>query len=160
MTVSVHPPDYRLVHSLPVAPQFVGRGKELEDLRSRWRETTSGVIALVGLGGAGKTAIAARFIDELTQADNPARPSGFFVWSFYQEPDVGFFLDEAYRYFGEPGAAPAKGAGLLHLLRDALDQHERYLLVLDGLERVQRQEGDDPGSFGQVEDPLLKGLLT
>jgi len=161
VTVAVHPPDYRLVHSLPVAPQFVGREAELDALRSRWQDKTGGVIALVGLGGAGKTAIAARFIEELTRADNPARPSGLFAWSFYQEPDVGYFLDEAYRYFGGPDTTPAKGAGLLHLLRDSLDQGEqRYLLVLDGLERVQRQEGEDPGSFGQVEEPLLKGLLT
>src|SRR5262249_54913787 len=32
-----------------------------------------------------------------------------------------------------------------------------HLLVLDGLERVQRPEG---GGYGQVEDPLLRGLLT
>ena len=32
--------------------------------------------------------------------------------------------------------------------------------MLDGLERVQRGEGGTPGSFGQIDDPLLKGLLT
>jgi hypothetical protein len=160
--VGVHPPDHRLVHPLPIAPQFVGRGVELEALRIYWDTTQSGVVALIGLGGAGKTAIAARFLEELTEAGNPSRPLGLFVWSFYQEPDVGYFLEEAYRYFGGPDAhaTPAKGAGLLHMLRDALSRNGRHLLVLDGLERVQRQENDDSGSFGHVEDPLLKGLLT
>jgi hypothetical protein len=158
----MHPPDYRFVHPLLIAPQFVGREAELDQLRASWRDQESGVIALVGLGGAGKTAIAARFVEELNGAETPWRPSGLFVWSFYQEPDVGCFLEEAYRYFAGPDAAatPAKGAGLLHLLREALQRDERHLLVLDGLERVQRQESGNSGAFGQVEDPLLRGLLT
>ena len=121
-----------------------------------------GVVALVGLGGAGKTAIAARLVAELCRPEEPSRPEGLFVWSFYQEPDAGYFLSEAYRYFarGQGDPAAAKGAGLLHLLREALSVGGPHLLVLDGLERVQRQESDGPGAFGQVEDPLLRGLLT
>jgi hypothetical protein len=151
-----------MVHPLPTAPQFVGREPELEALRASWQSGANGVVALIGLGGAGKTAIAARFLDELARCGHPARPEGLFVWSFYQEPDAGYFLNEAYRYFarGDPAAAPAKGAGLLHLLRDALTVGGPHLLMLDGLERVQRQEGQGPGAFGQIEDPLLRGLLT
>jgi hypothetical protein len=69
-------------------------------------------------------------------------------------------LREAYQYFCRGGApeTSAKGSGLLHLLREALATGGPYLLVLDGLERVQRQE--DTGAYGQIEDPLLKGLLT
>ena len=57
-------------------------------------------------------------------------------------------------------ATRPKGAGLLHLLGEALASGGAHLLVLDGLERVQRQEGRAPALFGQIEDPLLKGLLT
>ena len=32
--------------------------------------------------------------------------------------------------------------------------------MLDGLERVQRGEGHSAGAFGQLEDPLLKSLLS
>ena len=157
-----HPPDYHVVHPLPPAPQFVGREAELGELRSSWRAGARGVVALVGLGGAGKTAIAAQFLDELCRPGYPSRPEGLFVWSFYQEPDAGYFLREAYRYFArdDPAATTAKGAGLLHLLREALMVGGPHLLVLDGLERVQRQEGHGPGLFGQIEDPLLRGLLT
>ena len=153
------PSDYRVVHPLPPAPQFVGREAELAELRSLWQRGTRGVIALVGLGGAGKTAVAARFLDELFRPDHPAPPEKLFVWSFYQEPDAGYFLSEAYRFVarGDPLAA-AKGAGLLHLLREALSAGGPHLLVLDGLERVQRQEGSAAGLFGQIEDPLLRAL--
>jgi tetratricopeptide (TPR) repeat protein len=159
--MGTHPPEFRLVHPLPMAPQFVGREDELAELRALWLDSTPGVVALVGLGGAGKTAIAGRFLDELSRSVEAPRPVGLFVWSFYQEPDVGLFLQELLQYFRHPdsSSAPAKGAGLLHLLREALSSGDPHLLVLDGLERVQRQEEHVAGSFGQIEDPLLKGLL-
>ena len=160
--MALHPPEHCVVHPLPPAPQFVGREGELDELRSLWRNGSRGVFALVGLGGAGKTAIAARFLEELMREDRLSRPEGLFVWSFYQEPDAAFFLQELHRYFShsDSAATPAKGAGLLHLLSSGLARGGAHLLVLDGLERVQRVEGHDPGPFGRIEDPLLKGLLT
>jgi hypothetical protein len=160
--VDTHPPDPLLVHRLPLAPNFVGRETELAVLRDRWRAGFRGVLALIGLGGAGKTAVAARFLEQLLGAGGTARPAGLLVWSFYQEPDAGLFLQQAYHYFAGQGApaSAAKGAGLLHLLRDALATGGPHLLVLDGLERVQVQGGSGGEVFGQIEDPLLKGLLT
>jgi hypothetical protein len=154
-----HPPDPLLVHRLPPAPHFVGRQDELARLCDAWAAGYRGVLALVGLGGAGKTAVAARFLDDLLAGQLGPRPAGVFVWSFYQEPDTGLFLEEAHRYFAGGGSAPAaaKGAGLLHLFRDSLAKGGPHLLVLDGLERVQRPDGAD---YGRVEDPLLRGLLT
>jgi hypothetical protein len=157
--MSVHPPEPRLVHRLPAAPHFVGRGPELEALRAFWADGLRGVLALVGLGGAGKTAVAARFLDELLGSDLFPRPEGLFAWSFYQEPDAGRFLEEAYHYFSRGAPTAARGTGLLHLLRDALTLGGPHLLVLDGLEKVQRQDGG-AGEYGQIEDPLLRGLLT
>ena len=159
--MAIRPPEHCVVHPLPVVPHFVGREAELDHLRTLWRDGIRGVVALVGLGGAGKTAIAARFLEELNRGEGLARPAGLFVWSFYQEPDAGYFLQELHRYLtdSEQSRVPAKGAGLLHLLRDALESGGTHLLVLDGLERVQSQDGPRPGIFGQIEDPLLKGLL-
>ena len=73
-----------------------------------------GVIALVGLGGSGKTAIAARFLEEFGHGTLNPLPARLFVWSFYQEPDAGFFLQELHRYFApsESPSTPAKGAAL------------------------------------------------
>jgi hypothetical protein len=151
----------QVAHALPLAPQFVGRDQELAELRAMWAAGSRDVIALVGLGGAGKTALAARFLEELARSENALPPDRLFVWSFYQETDADRFLTEAYRHFAKIGdaPAPAKGTGLLHLLREALSTGAINLLVLDGLERVQRESTDHPTAFGQVEDPLLRGLL-
>jgi hypothetical protein len=159
--VAIHPPEPRLMHRLPPAPNFVGREAELHELRRLWQAGFRGVLALVGLGGAGKTAVASQFLDELLGGSGGPRPHGLFVWSFYQEPDPGAFLREAYHYFaGDAAALPAKGAGLLHLLRECLADGGPHLLVLDGLERVQREESDAGHRYGEIEDPLLRALLT
>jgi hypothetical protein len=131
---------------------------ELAKLHTYWDSGYCGVLSLVGLGGAGKTALAARFLSRLL--DSGSLPEGgLFVWSFYQEPDAGLFLRELFDYFGATAkqADPAKGTGLLHLLSEALQHCSRCLLILDGLERVQRQTGD--AKYGQIEDPLLRSLL-
>jgi hypothetical protein len=156
--MSLHPPQARIVHPLPAAPAFLGREAELKQMHAPWQRQARGVLALVGLGGAGKTALAARFLSDLLPIEDQRPSGGLFVWSFYQEPDAGLFLRELFDYFSV-SSAPAKGVGLLHLLNDALQEGGRHLLVLDGLERVQRQEGAGDG-FGQIEDPLLKRLLV
>jgi tetratricopeptide (TPR) repeat protein len=158
--METHPPNPLPVHRLPAAPHFVGRQPELEELHHLWRGGHRGVVGLVGLGGAGKTAVAARFLDDLQHANDHPPPCGLLVWSFYQEPDAGLFLQTAHDYFSASSATPARGMGLLHLLREALSAGGAHLLVLDGLERVQRQNGDAEARHGQIDDPLLKRLLV
>jgi hypothetical protein len=138
----------------------VGRDAELEAIRAYWRDGFRGVLALVGLGGAGKTAVAARFLEGLHSHGVTPQPHGLFVWSFHQQPDAGLFLQEAFRYFASRDelATAAKGSGILHLLHGALATGGPHLVVLDGVERVQRQVGTE--DYGCLEDPLLKGLLT
>src|SRR5712692_8545545 len=76
-----HPREPREVHRLPPAPHFVGREAELEALCGLWQAGFRGVLALVGLGGAGKTAVAARFLDQLRSGEGLAQPASLFVWS-------------------------------------------------------------------------------
>jgi hypothetical protein len=155
--LALDPPQPCLVHSLARAPTFVGRAVELQKVRNFWNAGRAGVLALVGLGGAGKTAVAASFLEEHFQQRPAAPAGGVFVWSFYIDPDPERFLQEACRYFGAD-APPAKGVGLLHLLQEAMmGAAGPHLLVLDGLERVQEEASQD--NYGRIEDPILRAFL-
>jgi hypothetical protein len=148
-----------MVHPLPPAPDFVGRERELKAIEQFWDDSSPGSISLAGLGGAGKTAIAAHFLDALLK-DNRGRPAGLFVWSFYVNQDANAFLDAAYHYFSGGRTVRGHGAGTSLLLFEALNSPQRFLIVLDGLERMQRERSDKSGYFGELKDPLLKSIVN
>ncbi|WP_437641401.1 helix-turn-helix domain-containing protein [Sorangium sp. So ce854] len=149
-------------HTLQRARHFVGRADVLERLAA-WADASPPaprVLALLGVGGAGKTAIAERFLQGLGDAP---RPGGVLVWSFYDDPRTEAFLDQAAAYFA-PGAgasgapAPAAPGEQLARLREALGQGPPHLLVLDGLETAQA-EGGAGRAHGELRDALLRRLL-
>ncbi|WP_438020921.1 helix-turn-helix domain-containing protein [Sorangium sp. So ce315] len=146
-------------HTLQRARHFVGRADVLARLAA-WADASPPeprVLALLGVGGAGKTAIAERFLHGLGDAP---RPGGVLVWSFYDDPRTEAFLDRAAVYFA-PGAGasgtPAPGEQLARL-REALGQGPPHLLVLDGLETAQA-EGGAGRAHGELRDALLRRLL-
>jgi transcriptional regulator with XRE-family HTH domain/tetratricopeptide (TPR) repeat protein len=117
------------------------------------RDATTYVLAVVALGGAGKTSVVERFLSAI--GDGP-HPGGVFVWSFYDDARIEALLDQALAYFA-PGRAAQPGERLA-ALEDAL-RGGGHLLVLDGLEVVQGT-GAAGSTFGRVEDAGLRRLLA
>jgi TIR domain/NACHT domain len=148
-----------IVHPLPPAPVFVGREREIAFLRDFIASPSARVASLVGLGGAGKTALVSRFIDEITQSTRPA-VDDLFVWSFYLDQDASVFLKTLLAHVGPQEPRDATGVALLYRLMMPLSDGRRRLIVMDGLERMQETRSKDAIAFGQISDPLLRQFVS
>jgi hypothetical protein len=141
-----------VVHALLPAPKFFGRQDVLQTIES-WTDDLGGppgVLALIAVGGTGKTAVIERLLHRL---GSKPRSGGLLVWSFYENPQTEEFLQVACGYFGRvshPGRSPS------FQLQRALDDGRHHLMILDGLESVQGQE---PYVHGSLEDQELKIFL-
>jgi tetratricopeptide (TPR) repeat protein len=144
-----------VVHPLPVAPIFLGRESELERIGASLDR--GGVLSLVGVGGSGKTATVERF---LRSPDVAKKFDAVIVWSFYDDPDTNAFLRTAVEYLTGGSSQVGHGSGWFQLLKQAIEARPSTLLVLDGLERIQRPVTSPTGIYGELEDPLLKALLA
>jgi transcriptional regulator with XRE-family HTH domain len=136
-------------HALPRAAHFVGR-RVLVDRIVAWTgalDPAPRVLALVGLGGSGKTSIVERALAEAKGAP--------FVWSFYDDPRVETFFAAALRSLAADAAHEGEQ---LERLTAALAARPGALLVLDGLESVQAT-GDRGRARGELEDSRLRLLL-
>jgi tetratricopeptide (TPR) repeat protein len=137
---------------------------QLDDVCQWWRGGGRGVLALVGMGGAGKTAIAERFLRVLPGGlpDDPdvpkdgslPTPHGVFVFSFYDAPNPEAFFEALQMWLEHsPRVQTVLSLGQMFYLL----QQTPGLLVLDGLEKV--QEDGVRGLLGRLASPKLREFL-
>jgi tetratricopeptide (TPR) repeat protein len=131
------PPKVAAPRGLPLPPELVGRDAELGQLMTQLRDGESvGVFALEGIGGVGKTALAAVAVAKLAQ--DAAFPGGA-AWIACEGLAGSDGLSEVWvrvaEALGIPGIAeqisePARRSALTA----ALAQRSRTLLALDNVE--------------------------
>lgn len=124
--------------------RFFGRESELALLDQASRGGPESVVALVGPGGQGKTAIVRHWLEENRTREDLA---GLFFWSFYRGKDSDLFLRTLYSVSEGRSDVPEVSAGLcvdrlLHRL-----PRERWVVLLDGAEVVQHETGSWQGRF-------------
>ncbi len=154
------------VHTLLRARDYQNR-PQFDRLCDWWRSGRQGVCALVGIGGAGKTAVVDRFLRVLpgATADDPnlpkdkslPAPGGLFVFSFYDAPNPDAFIDALAAWLADlppDDTTTYSYEQTVRLLQRAGDG----LIVMDGLEKVQ-DDGLRGGVFGQITDGRLRDFV-
>ena len=151
-------PGHRLDHAPSTLHEWVGRERLLETLRQDWLQGDHLVVGLIGFGGEGKSSLAKRWVDIVLDDQDENDPAGVFWWSFTERANADEFLTGALEFMsagriqvGElPGgsARAAFAAGLLGT--------RRYIFVLDGLEVMQYQQGDQ---YGSIRSAALREFL-
>lgn len=141
-------------------PYLFGRDPMLRDLDHTWADGKTNVFALVAGGGVGKSALINRWLAGMGQ-DDYRGARRVYGHSFYSQgtsdgtASADTFFAEALAWFGDPdptkGSAWARGERLAELVRK-----ERTLLILDGMEPLQRPPGPNAG---HVTDQGLQALL-
>jgi hypothetical protein len=134
--------------------RFFGRNEELALLCQGLNGDGPSVVALVGPGGQGKTAIVQHWLESVTTAGYPA--DGVFLWSFYRGKQADLCLRRLYGYAaGLPTLGDLSATYCVDRLLPVL-RRERWALVLDGTEVAQHDSGP---WFGRFIHPELSRLL-
>jgi tetratricopeptide (TPR) repeat protein len=141
-------------HGTSLPFRFFGRSAELGVLDRALDGGPASVVALVGPGGEGKTAIVQHWLTPFGAGKR--RADGVFLWSFYRGKDADLFLRELYAYAAGLPQAPEVSATYCvdHVL--PVLRRERWVLVLDGAEVAQHETGP---WFGRFVHPELGRLL-
>lgn len=148
------------VHILEPAEFFQGRERLREELGAWLAKDgdTTRIVAICAIGGTGKTALVERALRDWLEpvGKTVKKPGGgVFIWSFYENNRIDEFLSEACRYFvGDTGESNGRSARLLAALKDG----RQHLLVFDGLETVQAEEGGSRAK-GEIIDSAFRLLV-
>jgi len=153
-------PDEKFAwHNAPsVLNEWTGRDHLLEQITSDWNDSTKHVTGLIGFGGEGKSSLARKWVETLNlQPSNLL--TGIFWWGFYENRSVDEFLEAALKYMsgGRIDPRQIQSSNLRAQIIGAMLGTGRYLFVLDGLEVLQHQEGDQ---YGLLQSNDLRDLLT
>jgi len=130
-------------------PEWVGRVELLKEVSADWVARDKQITGLIGFGGEGKSSLARRWLDDLLVDKSQPKPDGVFWWGFYTKPSVDEFFEAALKYMSGGKIDPRKipSANMRAQIIGAMLGAGRYLFVLDGLEVMQHQEGDQYGLF-------------
>lgn len=138
----------------PLIQEWVGRIDLLKSITNDWISPDKRVAGLIGFGGEGKSSLARRWIDDLLKDITLTQPEGIFWWGFYDRPSVDEFFEAALYYLSGNNVDLARryssSSARVHLLAGML-HGGRYLFILDGLEGLQNQEGDQFGLLNSID---------
>lgn len=127
---------------------FYGRAAELQTLTEWILEEKCRLIALLGMGGIGKTALSVKLAKQLEPEFD------FIIWrSLRNSPPIEEFLTDLLAFFCDPNAAD-RSSDVAETISQIIDYFRRFrcLLILDDLEAI-LQPGDRYGRYQSGYEP-------
>ncbi len=154
-----------LLQRMPGEPgDLFGREEALGWLDAAYADSQTGVLALYGFGGVGKSALVRHWLETRFSETKPDDAPRFLGVSFYsqgtreQAGSSDQFLIQALETFGEQDAAQKSAWDRGQRLAELVAANPT-VLVLDGLEPLQYGPGPHKVE-GQLKDPGVHGLLA
>jgi tetratricopeptide (TPR) repeat protein len=151
-------PGIALYGTPPMLSHWVGREALLFAIRDDWVEPGCRITSLVGPAGAGKSSLVRFWLNTLLQEKTPQQLDGVFWWSFAERASVDEFFLAAISHFSgkriDPRRFPSTNSRA-QVLGGMLSKGH-YLFVLDGVDAVQHQTGDQ---YGLLTSPNLREFL-
>ena len=135
-------------------PELFGRDKELAKLNDLLDDSKTHIVAIVGPGGIGKSALVRVWRENLDLSDTE-NEIAYFDWCFRDQVNRGYeadaataFVNEALAWFGDdrqrvelPGESGAR------LAKRVVEAGKRTILILDNIESLQWSAGPRQGEF-------------
>ena len=148
-----------------VLPEWTGRDDLLAQITEDWNNPQKHVTGLIGFGGEGKSSLHENgLMTSLGQGRSRTSAAcidldGVFWWGFYENRSIDEFLEAALNFLsgGQIDPRQVPSSSLRAQIIGAMLGAGRYLFVLDGLEVLQHQEGDQ---YGLLQSNDLRDLLT
>lgn len=125
--------------------EWVGREALLAALNQDWVNPDCHLTGVIGFGGEGKSTLARQWVENLQKDAALPSPDGIFWWGFYEQPNVDEFLNAIFAYLDLKDIDPGQLISVEAKAETIRAMRGRYLFVLDGLEVMQEQEGDNYG---------------
>jgi tetratricopeptide (TPR) repeat protein len=141
-----------------ILAEWTGRDHLLAQITEDWNNSSKHVTGLIGFGGEGKSSLARKWVETLERS-SVQTCDGIFWWGFYENRSVDEFLEAALKYMsgGRIDPRQIQSSNLRAQIIGAMLGAGRYLFVLDGLEVIQHQEGDQ---YGLLQSNDLRDMLT
>jgi hypothetical protein len=142
-------PSIHVHHVTSHAHRFFGRDAELALLNAAIASNEVSLVAMIGPGGQGKTAILQHWLTPFAVGGQPV--DGVFFWSFYRGKDADLCLRELYAQVA--GSAPLRDLSATYCVDHLLPllRQQRWIVALDGVEVVQYDTGPWYGRFAHPE---------
>jgi tetratricopeptide (TPR) repeat protein len=138
-----------------VLSEWTGREDLLKQITEDWFTQQKHVVGLIGFGGEGKSSLARKWVDDVCKSASTPH-DGVFWWGFYENRSVDEFLESALTFLSG-GKIDLPSSGLRAQAIGKMLETGCYLFVLDGLEVLQYQEGDE---YGMLQNNNLRDLLS